>query len=250
MRTKTIALLLAMVWLGIQTGGAQSPEPSIGSSALLWPTLVEPQGASQGAQDIVGDWNGTLDVQGQKLRLVVHLKKNAEGKLTGTIDSLDQGANDIPLTAVEQAGNDVKLELTSIAAGYQGKLNAAASEITGEWKQGGGSLPLVLKRVDDKADQKAPKGLPATLAGFEDQASFFLVVNEERLGSMQSTWKKDGSFESHATISMAGQKAEVTNRIDRICGRHGQDNAPGQVRHPDVQRQVHHLGNPRRCAHL
>ena len=38
-------------------------------------------------------------------------------------------------------------------------------------------------------------------------------MNEERLGSMQSTWKKDGSFESHAAISLAGQKAEVTTRI-------------------------------------
>ena len=219
-------------------------------------------GASQATQDIAGDWNGTLDVQGQKLRLVVHFKKNADGKLTGTIDSLDQGANDIPVSAVVQTGDDVKLEIAAISGGYQGKFNAAGAEITGEWKQGGASLPLVLKRVDDKTDQKTPKGLPATLAGFEDQASFFLVVNEERVGAMQSTWKKDGSFEGHATISLAGQKAEVTNRIapdadgrwatisiESAVG-NGQDNAPGQVRHPDVQRQIHHLGNPRRCAHL
>jgi uncharacterized protein len=214
MRTKISALLLAMMWFGVQTSGAQSPSHSLSivSSTLLSPDLAEPQGAAQTSQDIAGDWSGTLEVQGQKLRLVLHLK-NASGKLTGTIDSLDQqGANDIPISTVEQTGADVKLGLSSIAANYQGKLNAAATEITGEWKQGA-ILPLVLKRVGDKTDQKAPKGLPATLAGFEDQASFFLVLNEERVGSMQSTWKKDGSFESLAAISLAGQKAEVTTKI-------------------------------------
>ena len=216
MRTRIFALLPAVMWLGVQAGGAQSPERSlpIASSTLLLPAQAEPQGAAPVSQDLAGDWNGALDVQGQKLRLVVHLKKNADGKLTGTLDSLDQqGANDIPISAVVQTGDDVKLELAGISAGYQGKLNAAGTEITGEWKQGPGALPLVLKRAGDKADQKTPKGLPATLAGFEDQASFFLVLNEERLGSMQSTWKKDGSFESHAAISLAGQKAEVTTKI-------------------------------------
>jgi putative CocE/NonD family hydrolase len=194
MRTRIIASLLAMMLWCIL-----SATPAVGQS-------------EQSGKSIAGDWSGTLDAQGQKLRLVVHLKKNADGKWAGTLDSLDQGANGIPLSAVEQAGDDVKLELSAIGAGYQGKLNPAATEMTGEWKQGSATLPLVLKHGDKAADSK-PKGLPATLAGFEDQANFFLIVNEERLGSMQSTWKKDGSFEGHAAISIAGQKAEVSTHI-------------------------------------
>jgi putative CocE/NonD family hydrolase len=221
MRTRIIALLLATMWLGFQTGAAQSSDSFSGAdrplpiafSMLPAPALAEPRGASQENRDIAGDWNGTLEAEGQKLRLVLHLKKNADGKLTGAIDSPDQGANGIPLSAAEQTGSDVKLELAGIAAGYQGKLNADGTEITGEWKQGGAARPLVLKRAGDNTGQKTPTGLPATLAGFEDQATFFLVLNEERLGSMQNIWKKDGSFESHATISMAGQKAEATTRI-------------------------------------
>jgi hypothetical protein len=195
MRTRIIASLLAM---------------------MLWCTLSAMPAVAQNKESdksIAGDWNGTLDVQGQKLRLAVHLKKNADGKWTGTLDSLDQNANGIPVSAVEQTGDDVKLELSAIGGGYQGKLNAAATEMTGEWKQGGATLPLMLTHSADKPADKAPKGLPATLAGFEDEASFFLIVNEERLGSMHSTWKKDGSFEGHAAMSLAGQKAEVSTRI-------------------------------------
>jgi pimeloyl-ACP methyl ester carboxylesterase len=212
MRTKIALLFLALICLGNQALLVQSSAMASPTLALSMPVVS--QNAPSDSHSIAGDWNGELDVQGQKLRLVLHLTKNPDGKLLGTIDSLDQGANGIPVSSVDQTGDNVKLDLAGIAAGYEGKLNAAATEIIGEWKQGGNALPLIFKRAGDKtADQKTPKGLPATLAGFEDQANFSLVVNEERLGSMQSTWKKDGSFESHAAISLAGQKAEATTRI-------------------------------------
>src|SRR5579864_3152917 len=212
MRPKIAVLFLAMICPGNQDLLAQ---PSgMASPTLAVSTPIVSQGAPTDSESIAGDWNGELDVQGHKLRLVLHLTRNPDGKLLGTIDSLDQGANGIPVSSVDQTGDDLKLELAGLAAGYEGKLNVARTEITGEWKQGGNALPLIFKRAADKTvDHKTPKGLPATLAGFEDVANFSLVVNEERLGSMQSTWKKDGSFESHASISLAGQKAEVTTRI-------------------------------------
>src|SRR5579864_795069 len=190
MRPKIAVLFLAIIYLGTQDLLVQSSAMASPTLALSMPVVS--QNTPADSHSISGDWNGELDVQGQKLRLVLHLTKNPDGKLLGTIDSLDQGANGIPVSSVDQTGDNVKLDLAGIAAGYEGKLNAAATEITGEWKQGGNALPLIFKRAGDKtADQKTPKGLPATLAGFEDQANFSLVVNEERLGSMQSTWKKE-----------------------------------------------------------
>jgi putative CocE/NonD family hydrolase len=168
------------------------------------------------SKNLAGEWNGTLDAGGQKLRLVLKVSKGSGDKLTGTIDSLDQqGANDIPISSVEQSGDQVKLELAGIGASYQGKMNAEGSEITGEWKQGGGSLPLVFRRSGNKDSEEAktPKGLPATLAGFDDEATFALTLNEEKLGAMQSTWKPDGRFESHATIALANQTVQTSTKI-------------------------------------
>jgi len=41
------------------------------------------------AQDIAGDWNGTLNVNGAELRLVLHIAKTPDGTLKSTLDSVD-----------------------------------------------------------------------------------------------------------------------------------------------------------------
>ena len=148
MRIKLAGLLLALVCFGNQDGQATaSPTPAL-------PAFATAQAAPSESKSIVGDWNGALEAQGTKLRLVLHVKKNPDGTLAATIDSLDQNANAIPVSTVSQKGNDVKLELSGIAASYQGKLNPAGTEITGEWNQGG-TLPLTFRRVGNKgAGQK------------------------------------------------------------------------------------------------
>ena len=63
------------------------------------------------------------------------------------------------------------------------------------------------------AEFKTPAGLPATLAGFEDEAMFSIYVNEERLGVSTAVWKKDGSYESRMSISLAGQSRSTATKI-------------------------------------
>ena len=63
------------------------------------------------AQDITGEWNGVLSVQGMKLRLVFHVTKTDAG-YTATMDSPDQGAKGIPMTSARFENNVLTL-LTS-----------------------------------------------------------------------------------------------------------------------------------------
>ena len=44
--------------------------------------------APAAAQSPIGDWQGTLDVGGARLRLVLHIAQNGEGGLTGTIEDM------------------------------------------------------------------------------------------------------------------------------------------------------------------
>jgi len=201
---RRIATIVVVSLLGVVWCGAQSK-----AHMLLQAGQSTPAQASPGLED---EWNGTLDANGTKLRLLLKVSKK-DGKLSATIDSLDQNANGIPVSSIEQTGNDVKLELGGIAASFQGKMNTAGTEITGDWKQGGGSLPLVFRRAASSTAEEKPKGLPASLAGFEDEASFSLILNEERLGVMQSSWKKDGSLDANSTITMAGQTVHTSTRI-------------------------------------
>jgi hypothetical protein len=49
------------------------------------------------AQDITGEWNGTLKVGQAELRLVLHVSKGADNNLKATLDSIHQGVNGIPV---------------------------------------------------------------------------------------------------------------------------------------------------------
>jgi hypothetical protein len=215
-------IVLAALLFGLHNSNAQSPSHlSADNSCLTAGSMGSGsdhgtlQSSAEDSEDISGEWDGTLSVLGQKLRLTLHIRRNPEGKLTGTLDSLDQGASDVPISRVEQNGSDIELELSGIAAAYAGKLNTSGNEIIGAWKQNGGILPVVFTRSIEKApaDSRPSKGLPATLAGFEDQANFILFLNGQRLTVMQSTWRKNGSFEGHAAMNLAGQKTETTTRI-------------------------------------
>jgi pimeloyl-ACP methyl ester carboxylesterase len=99
--------------------------------------------------NLEGSWLGSLEVgPGVKLRLAFHIAKSAQGDLTGTFDSLDQGAKGLPLAGIKLNGLSVAIELKAPAATYTGTLNSDATELTGNWNQGPASLPLNLKKVD------------------------------------------------------------------------------------------------------
>jgi len=97
---------------------------------------------------VAGDWQGTLDTGGgNTLRVVVHISQDKDGKLSGAVDSPDQGASGIEITAITYKEPDLHFEVGSIGGSYDGKMNKESSQIAGDWKQGGGSLPLALKRL-------------------------------------------------------------------------------------------------------
>jgi hypothetical protein len=97
---------------------------------------------------VTGDWQGTLDVGGgNTLRVVVHISQDKDGKLSGAVDSPDQGASGIEITAITYKEPDLHFEVGSIGGSYDGKMNKENSQIAGEWKQGGASLPLTFKRM-------------------------------------------------------------------------------------------------------
>jgi RNA polymerase sigma factor (sigma-70 family) len=110
---------------------------------------IQDAAAQTGAsnQSIEGAWEGTLDFGGAKLRLVLKVSKGADGSLTAKADSPDQGATDLPVDAISLKDGAVRFEMIRLMASYEGTLNREASEIAGEFKQGGTSLPLTLKRT-------------------------------------------------------------------------------------------------------
>jgi pimeloyl-ACP methyl ester carboxylesterase len=107
------------------------------------------------AQDITGDWNGILNVQGTQLTLIFHIQK-ADSGYSATFDSPDQGAIGIPFSKAAFNEPNLKLEALNIGAVYEGELTA--DSLIGTWNQGGQSFPLNLsKKPVEKKEFKRPQ---------------------------------------------------------------------------------------------
>ena len=97
-------------------------------------------------RNFAGTWNGNIQVQGMQIPLVIHVTQESGGAYAATLDSPAQKATGLKLDSFTVEGDDVKLQLNIIKGSYAGKSNAEATEIVGNWSQGGMSLPLTLKK--------------------------------------------------------------------------------------------------------
>lgn len=87
------------------------------------------------AQDIAGDWQGTIKTAMGELRLVLHVSKNADGTLKASVDSPDQNAAGIAIESITLEGNKLKFASAPLKASYEGTLKGTDS-INGSWTQG------------------------------------------------------------------------------------------------------------------
>lgn len=139
------------------------------------------------AQDITGDWQGVLNTGAGELRLVLHISKAADGSLGATLDSVDQGANGIPVKSVTLKDSKLNLDVTAVHGTYEGTVAPDAKAISGTWNQGQ-ALPLEFKRATApiKAEHKAakPSDVDGTWLGTLDTGAMklrvvFHIVNTE-----------------------------------------------------------------------
>jgi hypothetical protein len=127
------------------------------AASVLFKHSASPAAAPAAAPpSIAGDWSGTLTVGPGQLRLILHLTAAKDGSLTATLDSIDQGANGIPVTSATLTGSKLNLTVDAVHGTYEGTVNKDASEIAGTWNQGQ-PLDLTFKRAQPQAAAPAPK---------------------------------------------------------------------------------------------
>ena len=118
------------------TDSAQRPILSIPS--------IENNYKPEQASVLEGNWKGTLQIQQAKLRVVLHIVKQADGSLSATLDSPDQGAKDIPANAIQYAPPNVKIQWQGIGGIFDGALENG--KLSGTWQQGTIKIPLVFEQ--------------------------------------------------------------------------------------------------------
>jgi hypothetical protein len=94
----------------------------------------------------VGKWEGRLNTPRGNLSTVFNLG-NKSGAADGTIDSPEQGAMGIPMNEISVANGSIKITVRIVNGSFVGKLSEDGKVLTGEWAQGGNTLPLVLTKA-------------------------------------------------------------------------------------------------------
>ena len=109
------------------------------------------------AQDITGDWQGTL--KAGEMRMIIRISKQLDGSLEARLLRVDQNPPDWGAgnraNSVSLEGSDFKFTINSQKVSYEGKLSADGNSITGTWTQDS-SLPLDLHRVTKETAWRDP----------------------------------------------------------------------------------------------
>lgn len=111
------------------------------------------------AASVEGNWLGTLHVGPQTLRLALHLTRNDDGQLAGTLDSLDQGAMGLKIDSATLEGNQLKFRMSAPPASYSGAVSKDGQSIKGAWSQGPLTASLVFERAEKGARPQPVSGL-------------------------------------------------------------------------------------------
>jgi hypothetical protein len=111
-------------------------------SALLAAALP----AAAFAEDAVGDWVGKVSPQGVDLTIATHIKKDADGKLSGVAESPDQTTTSLPMADIVATPDTLSFAVPMVRATYAGKWDPAAKAWVGTMTQSGFDMPLSLAR--------------------------------------------------------------------------------------------------------
>ena len=101
------------------------------------------------SQDIAGNWEGALQIQGTEIPLVFHITKDSLGKYSATFDSPKQKAFNLACSEVILKADSVILMMQIIKGKYAGQLDKDKKILTGTWSQGAASFPLIIKKTGD-----------------------------------------------------------------------------------------------------
>jgi pimeloyl-ACP methyl ester carboxylesterase len=206
------------------------------------------------AQDVAGDWQGTLHAGVADLHLVLHIIKTDAGVLKATLDSVDQAANGIPVSSITLKDSKLSLSVDAVHGTYEGKVSSDNNTISGTWSQGQ-PLPLEFKRSATPVKPEHKPAKPSDIdgawlgtldlsGGIKLRIVFHIVNTEDGLmatldspdqgvkGVPVTTVKRDGATLKIAIVRISGTfEGKIAADLSSIDGTFTQGAAMPLVLH-------------------
>lgn len=164
------------------------------------------------AQDISGQWNGTLSVPGMSIRLVIHITATTDG-YTSTMDSPDQGATGLKVDTTSFEQGELKLTLLQLGATYEGKVKDTM--ITGTFTQRGFGFPMKFTRSEQaRVEMKRPQEPHEPFPYRSEEVSFLNAGANIHLAGTLTLPQKPGKYPVVILITGSGPQ----DRNEEILG--------------------------------
>ncbi|WP_422928416.1 alpha/beta hydrolase family protein [Singulisphaera sp. PoT] len=151
-------------------------------------------------------WEGKLAVRaGLELRLVLRVTKDPKDKTSrASFSSPDQTPAEFGADTFTLDKDVLSFTVRKIGGSFTGKLNATATEATGEWKQGGAAFPLSLTRKDKLTEVNHPQTPKPPFPYAEEEVEYRNEEAKIKLAGTLTTPEGPGPFPAVILISGSG----------------------------------------------
>lgn len=125
--------------------------PIVAAGLLAAGILSAPLSARAQTPGVSGHWVGTLTTPAQPLEVEVDLKPGTPPAWIGTISIAAQNLKGFPLSSITVEGKTVSFAMANIPGqpGFRGTLSDDGTTLSGDFTQGGGTIPLTMTRKGD-----------------------------------------------------------------------------------------------------
>lgn len=160
-------------------------------------------GGALRAQDITGNWQGTLTPpNGKELRVILSVSKD-DNRLNSVLHILDQGAPPFKASSTTLDGSTFKCAIDMVGLSYEAKLSSDGKTMTGTWTQGVTPLPLNLVHATKETawEIPAPPPPPKLMAADADPSFDVATIkpNDSGATSMQGLTIRGRNFATRAS---------------------------------------------------
>jgi pimeloyl-ACP methyl ester carboxylesterase len=100
-------------------------------------------------QNIIGNWKGSLTINGGQFPIIFHIDKDSVGKYKASFDSPKQMSYNLACAAVYFENDSINIDIKIIRGSFSGIVYKNPAVIVGSWNQSNKSLPLSLVKISD-----------------------------------------------------------------------------------------------------
>lgn len=185
------------------------------SASLLALILVTPiLAADPPPKGIEGIWEGPLKAGAIELRLAFKIATDKDGKLTATMDSIDQEAKGIACPEVAFADGKLTIGIPKIKATYTGTLSESGQSLKGSFVQSGAKMSLDLRRVEKVSTMNRPQHPKKPYPYAAEDVEYENPAAKIKLAGTLTLPKGDGPFPAVVLVTGSGPQ----DRDETILG--------------------------------